>query len=1274
MVARDDGALEVMQEGLFETADLWPSIRLELATDAPSWEFGERPPEEQLETNRFLLDLAAPCFGDKVALLSGLLWDQKASQPARLALSTLQRPGLYRNLLTPWTWPKTHWMLIGGVATCLLMGFLLAAPARGEETSWRKRLLVSSIVVAAAPLVGRLMLETLQPLLPPPFDPFIPGFREPIVVLIGLFLIPLGGLTLLGLGVLEIDKLRWLQLKRWSHYAISPGIPVGAMTLGLWLVDRVQGFGLFLDNSSSATWLCLPIASFMGALPLARLSTRYSIEGEPGRPLQIGLAISGLLVLAGIPFAIGFGSLPILIGITITSIPGAIGSLFESSNLTLEKTEQPTAKVGSTAWIAGLPDRDAEVLAMKINPVGQPVDAIPLFQLRGDAGCGKTRLVDEACQRLLALHPSDDPPILILKTHARELPREELAAAKALLAQVLGTSKIISTLNSQQQAAGLQQEVGGNVEAVLALLPVVGPILGLLNVMNTKDIEEADTKGPSEVRRALLNLFGNAAVRVAKKYSGFLIVLQGDDPGVLDAPSQDFIGDLLREWPRLFPDAPPLFVVVVGQGDPTTHKPGPWSGLEVNHPIQVLGPIFHSGDISLIAGSRGFSRVQPVAAKQLLEWTEGNLEALLEYLDWLKHRLSPGNNFELTPNHLRDHPLPPELLNRVARKWNQMNLSENDRWWIECAACLGHKFHVADLASLVKTSELLVARWTERLGVQATGPDVTTPLFRDVTTEDGYIQFIQRTLQRSLSENQDPALQQKRLEFERRIASTLWARLVDGSDLLPDNSLPSSHKVSRHLTSWNRLARALEYLQDASDPNTTAPYSGKTAWAQACAGIAALGRHEFSLGSTHLFCSLGFALSESKNGVSVLVPIRGVEVATLPLDLRNTVYTKLVDLLLLLDKEDLCTQLVEHWREELRILGDPSHSLTPCLLQGSLAKGRARDNQGAREWALEAIGVAEKNSLDALEAQHLAAWSAPRKAPNGRRDQLLCANAITELNPVILSLAQIDDDPETTGLGAGEIRRARSILAKAYNTRAELQGQPEKKMRDIEHSIALKTALGDTVGLAYSYGAMARTYQYKQDAGKEDLQTALAWWNKDLEVVEAIGDIANCTQVRSQIGDMLSRLGKPEEGRRRFEESIALAESSGNDENIAFAAFGLAMHLFWSGEATDSLNYLCKAVEAFCRWNNALPGRSWRWDASAVEGGGAWTHAEDKKLPDAPWRILLWGALQEKWEMNQPGEGVNWPENPYWPDSLSDRTKVLREMMARGTLRSGSNK
>ncbi len=116
--------------------------------------------------------------------------------------------------------------------------------------------------------------------------------------------------------------------------------------------------------------------------------------------------------------------------------------------------------------------------------------------------------------------------------------------------------------------------------------------------------------------------------------------------------------------------------------------------------------------------------------------------------------------------------------------------------------------------------------------------------------------------------------------------------------------------------------------------------------------------------------------------------------------------------------------------------------------------------------------------------------------------------------------------------------------------------EPTKKELAEQHfkeSIRIKQMkeISDTPGLARTYGGLGRLEMYAQPA---NIQKALEYFTKDLELSEQIGDILGQTQMHSNIGKCHILLGQFDKAGVAYQRSLDLAE---RQTDKAFALLGL---------------------------------------------------------------------------------------------------------------------
>ena len=113
----------------------------------------------------------------------------------------------------------------------------------------------------------------------------------------------------------------------------------------------------------------------------------------------------------------------------------------------------------------------------------------------------------------------------------------------------------------------------------------------------------------------------------------------------------------------------------------------------------------------------------------------------------------------------------------------------------------------------------------------------------------------------------------------------------------------------------------------------------------------------------------------------------------------------------------------------------------------------------------------------------------------------------------------------------------------------------EKAREAISSSIEIKERLGDRLGLAFSYGALGRSYLYgpMECFNPEKASDA---FERDLEISEDIGDIIGLIKMPSFLGQVAIKTKEYKEAHDRFSESLKLALLHRRQLDAAFAVLG----------------------------------------------------------------------------------------------------------------------
>ena len=180
-----------------------------------------------------------------------------------------------------------------------------------------------------------------------------------------------------------------------------------------------------------------------------------------------------------------------------------------------------------------------------------------------------------------------------------------------------------------------------------------------------------------------------------------------------------------------------------------------------------------------------------------------------------------------------------------------------------------------------------------------------------------------------------------------------------------------------------------------------------------------------------------------------------------------------------------------------------------------------------------------------------------------RLDYRESANADTDQKATLLKSASIQIEK---AIAAGEPASSDAHdreLAEALNTKGEIMNADsggdlekiEKAREAISSSIKIKERLGDQLGLAFSYGALGRSYLYgpMESFNPEIARDA---FERDLEISEDIGDIIGLIKMPSFLGQVAIKTKEYKEAHDRFAESLKLALLHRRQLDAAFAVLG----------------------------------------------------------------------------------------------------------------------
>lgn len=180
-----------------------------------------------------------------------------------------------------------------------------------------------------------------------------------------------------------------------------------------------------------------------------------------------------------------------------------------------------------------------------------------------------------------------------------------------------------------------------------------------------------------------------------------------------------------------------------------------------------------------------------------------------------------------------------------------------------------------------------------------------------------------------------------------------------------------------------------------------------------------------------------------------------------------------------------------------------------------------------------------------------------------RLDYRESANADTDQKATLLKSASIQIEK---AIAAGEPASSDAHdreLAEALNTKGEIMNADsggdlekiEKARKAISSSIKIKERLGDQLGLAFSYGALGRSYLYgpMESFNPEIARDA---FERDLEISEDIGDIIGLIKMPSFLGQVAIKTKEYKEAHDRFAESLKLALLHRRQLDAAFAVLG----------------------------------------------------------------------------------------------------------------------
>jgi len=734
--------------------------------------------------------------------------------------------------------------------------------------------------------------------------------------------------------------------------------------------------------------------------------------------------------------------------------------------------------------------------------------------VEGGAGSGKTRLTQELEYALRA-----------------EIGNERFQCIRLISRETLGGVEITPLEPFRKATANYMKSAGLNIDP--AISPVLDEILGLFPggplIMNALRRDDGASTPGAENYGRMLRVISNICENAR------LTLLVVDDPMFMDSASKDLLYRLLLDARnRKFRLAVLLSTrdkeclkSVQGALDntPTFHLK--WDQEELERFLRE----------SLCLAESSVDRL----AKRMMEQRTENIELLLNTLREMAGKgqiiKSQTGNFSLLPQTI------PEIASVVGLIQQSLEkLTLQDRVYLELAAQLGSSFEADILAQALNVDRLELLQCLYRI-------ERDTGMIRDVLDEEDVYEFSSTSV----------------LHGMRNLAvSELHTKPNHMPQLVRDY-----HKLITDCLE-NQPEQNVNVFMLAEHAYKAGPKYAEKAYAYCRnAALQALSMNQYDAAQT--FATQ--ALERGPRPQSVNEPAK----------LRELVEIVCAAIEAMLNQgrgNQDALALAQHWIEDLtKIAPGEDAILGPLLRKAALAAYRLGPDQQmlvtAIRYAEEAGRFDSGDSVHQAECLHVRGLSLNRRTENSlnqalelfakARELLLKQLGLSDWEKHAAALAQkclgsteqVRTLIKDMGVDLRKGGKALALLAQIENSFGVIRScfdtnsQDEQVDRHYRTSLALKVAIGDLTGQAISYGGMGRI-----SAKLGNFDSALALFQKNLDLSEQLGDFTGQIRMHSDMGEIHLKRNEPTRALKCYEKSLELASLCHHEVSVFFALIG----------------------------------------------------------------------------------------------------------------------
>ena len=543
--------------------------------------------------------------------------------------------------------------------------------------------------------------------------------------------IVLGPLILSAFMLLKLrDRLPERLQENISLVIFLPAIQAGGLaTLFSPLIMAWPGEGLVISISISLAAL---VMSVVLASPLeSTLGIKLNrVDNLPLLPL--GLGVFGLIVL--MPFGLFapvqgiFSSIPmhiVMAGITLT-LAAVVWKLTENENAKLDAV--PTVvddsenfsgegSINNPGWV----DRKSIDIGSLAETIQEP--GFHCYLVSGERGIGKTRFISELADRLSV---KDFVIARAFSERPSSNEKERSFEPFGLITKAIGPLLGFGDLGRLQTKKVQSQSAFGSLEGQLADLPGVGSLFGLVG-----DVD-AEATSKSQVIRDVTR-----AIRKRSKSSQFAIVL--DDLQWADESSIELLNELIRLLHEEEKELEHPVALILASRE-LNHEALTTIVEKIEDFESSAGTIeldsMDSDELKQFLQAVGLAKAPPSILEDIYGYLgTGNPLHWLEFLRGLLNsdqaRVNDKGGLEILHCNADEwkKSIPPDLLAQV--KARVESIQAEDILLLECAAQIGRKFSISELASGVSMDRLNVLSHLRRL-------EDTTSIVLDQDNDDNY--------------------------------------------------------------------------------------------------------------------------------------------------------------------------------------------------------------------------------------------------------------------------------------------------------------------------------------------------------------------------------------------------------------------------------------------------------------------------------------------------------------------------------------------------------